>query len=177
VTTDIDTTTGINAPLAVPFGILSLNAFANAAHTLTVSTNAAGGYAVTAIENDQLGKDGGVTPFIPDTPCDSGPCTNTTSQDWKVPTNSGFGYAIELGTAATASATYEGYNELTRTFSALKFPAAIEANLLSRSWVPQPSLTLKPKKFVTALPSAPPRHPEIMKIKLHILQQQLFKPQ
>ncbi len=127
VSTSIDTSTGTNAPLAVPFSTLSLNTFANAAQTLTVSTNAASGYAVTAIENDQLGKDGGTTPFIPDTPCDTGPCTNTTSKEWNTATNNGFGYAIQLGTAATASATYAGYNELTRTFSALQFPATIES--------------------------------------------------
>lgn len=127
VATNVDTTTGTNAPLAVPFGTLSLNTFSNAAHLLTVSTNAANGYAVTAVENDQLGKDGGTTPLIVDTPCDSGPCTNTTSAEWNTATNNGFGYAIQLGTASTASATYAGYNELTRTFSALQFPATIES--------------------------------------------------
>lgn len=127
VATNVDTSTGTNAPLAVPFGTLSLNTFSNAAHLLTVSTNAANGYAVTAVENDQLGKDGGTTPFIADTTCDTGTCTNTTSAEWNTATNNGFGYAIQLGTAATASATYAGYNELTRTFSALQFPATIES--------------------------------------------------
>lgn len=116
-TPDIDTTTGVNSPLAVPFGSLTLNTFKDAGHNLTVSTNAASGYVVTAAENDQLSRDGlGVT-TIPDTTCDSGPCTITSEQDWSTGTNNGFGYSLENVDAA--SITWE-YND-TGTFDARPF--------------------------------------------------------
>lgn len=118
VSTDVSTAAGTNAPLAVPFGTMSLNTFKNAAHQLTVSTNAASGYAVTAAENDQLGKDGGTTPFIPDTTCDSGTCSQTTSADWATSTNTGFGYSIQNVDAASTAFLY---NESARTFSAKQF--------------------------------------------------------
>lgn len=119
----VDTTT---TPLSVGFGTMGLNTFKNAAHQLTVSTNGANGYAVTAIENDQMGKDGGTTPFIPDTTCDGGTCTHTTSTNWVTATNNGLGYAIQNVSAATISATYNGYSEFARSFSAKQFPAIIE---------------------------------------------------
>ncbi len=51
VTTDVTTTA-----LAVPFGTMSLNTFKNAAHLLTVNTNASGGYALTAQKINLLAK-------------------------------------------------------------------------------------------------------------------------
>jgi len=120
----VDTST---TPLSVGFGTMGLNTFKNAAHQLTVSTNGANGYTVTAIENDQMGKDGGTTPFIPDTTCDGGSCTHTTSTNWVTATNNGLGYAIQNVSAATISATYNGYSEFARSFSAKQFPSAAEA--------------------------------------------------
>lgn len=90
VTTDVTTTA-----TAVPFGVMALNTFKTSAHDLTVSTNASSGYVVTASENDELGKDGATSPFIPDTSCDSGPCTISSEQDWNTATNNGFGYSIQ----------------------------------------------------------------------------------
>ncbi len=119
-TTTVSTAAGTNAPLAVPFGTLSLNTFAVAAHDLTVSTNAENGYSVTAIENDQLGKDGGTTPRIVDTPCDAGPCTDTAEQIWATATNNGFGYSLENVDAASITFEHGG------TRKARQFPAAIE---------------------------------------------------
>lgn len=116
VTADITTTA-----LSVPFGTMSLNTFVNGAHDLNVSTNADYGYAVTASEDDQLGKDGGTSPFIADTTCDGAACTQTTAANWATATNNGFGYAIERVDAATISGTYNGYNEFARTFSAKQF--------------------------------------------------------
>jgi hypothetical protein len=95
ITTDVTSTA-----TTVPFGTLALNTFKEAAHTLTVSTNAASGYSVTAVENDQLGKDGGTTPNIVDTPCDSGPCTQSAEQEWSTATNNGFGYSLDNDDAA-----------------------------------------------------------------------------
>lgn len=120
-TPDIDTSAGVNAPLAVPFGSLaSLDTFYDASHTLSVTTNAASGFVVTAIENDELSIGGSGSTTIPDTPCDSGPCTHTTSQDWATGTNNGFGYSLhDHDTDATEAFAY---NESARTFSAKQFP-------------------------------------------------------
>ena len=118
VTPDIDTTTGTNAPLAVPFGTMSLNTFKTAAQLLTVSTNATGGYVVTGVENQALGKDGASSPTIADTSCDSGPCTATTPQNWSTATNNGFGYSLQNSTANTIAFQY---NDSARTFNAKQF--------------------------------------------------------
>ncbi len=121
--TDVDTTTGTNAPLAVPFGSLALNTFKDAAHVLTVSTNAVNGYTVTTIENDQLGKDGGTTPFIIDTDGDAGSATETVTDTWDTPTaNPGFGYTLKSVTGATVPFTSTG-----ATFNARRFPALADA--------------------------------------------------
>ena len=101
--TDIDTTTGTNAPLAVPFGSLTLNTFADAQHLLTVSTNASGGYAVTAAEDDQLSIGGAGVITIPDTDCDNEDCTITSGTEWNTGTDNGFGYSLQNSGAASIS--------------------------------------------------------------------------
>lgn len=95
-TPDINTVTAVNAPLAVPFGTLTLNTFKDASHLLTVSTNASNGYVVTAVENDQMSRDGLGVVTIPDTTCDNGLCTTSSEEEWVTPTgNSGFGYSLD----------------------------------------------------------------------------------
>lgn len=103
---------------AVPFGTMVLNTFKTLAHDLTVSTNASGGYAVTAAENDQLGKDGGTTPNIQDTLCDSGTCSESSPSEWNTATNNGFGYSLENFDAA--SVAFE-YNNSGNTFRSKQF--------------------------------------------------------
>ena len=121
--TDVSTATGINAPLAVPFGTLSLNTFMDAAHLLTVSTNAANGYVVTAQENDQLGKDGGTTPFIVDADGDNGLANETTSDTWDTASgNPGFGYTLKSVSGATVPFTSTGANFNVRTFPSIADP-------------------------------------------------------
>jgi len=71
---------------------LSPNTFSTATNTLTVSAPGQG-YAVTAYETAKLTKSGG-SDTIPDTTCDSGPCTTTSASPWIVPTNNGFGYNV-----------------------------------------------------------------------------------
>jgi len=120
--TDVDTTTGTNAPLAVPFGTLSLNTFKDAAHLLTVSTNATNGYIVTAQENDQLGKDGGTTPFIPDGDGDNGTGSETVTDTWDTATsNPGFGYTLKSVSGATVPFTSTG-----ATFNMRRFPSVAD---------------------------------------------------
>lgn len=118
-TPDIDTSTGVNSPLAVPFGSMTLNTFKDASHQLTVSTNASGGYVVTAGENDQLSRDGlGVT-TIADTDCDGEDCTITSATEWNTATDNGFGYSLDNNDAAVIP--FE-YNTSGNTFRAKPFP-------------------------------------------------------
>ena len=135
--TDIDTTTGTNAPLAVPFGTLSLNTFKDAAHQLVVSTNASNGYTVTAQENDQLGKDGGTTPYIPDTDGDNGTANETTSDTWDTATgNPGFGYTLKSISGATVPFNSSGANFNTRRFPAVADPdSPLVATVMSNTTV------------------------------------------
>ena len=119
MSTDVTTTA-----TGVPFGTMALNTFKTLAQTLTVSTNAASGYAVTTIENDQLGKDGGTSTFIADTPCDTGPCTHTTQQDWETATNNGFGYSLDNDDAAAIDFEYNSAG----TFDAKQFPSTADGS-------------------------------------------------
>jgi hypothetical protein len=119
VTTDVTTTA-----TAVPFGTMVLNSFKNLAQNLTVSTNASGGYVVTAAENDELGKDGATSPFIPDTSCDSGPCTISSEEDWSTATNNGFGYSIENVDAASVPFEYDTAG----TFDARPFANTVDGD-------------------------------------------------
>lgn len=76
--------------LAVNLGTISPNTFSTASNTLTV-TAPGQGYNVTTFEVNKLTKSGG-SETIPDTTCDSGPCTETSATVWTTATNNGFGY-------------------------------------------------------------------------------------
>ncbi|MCB9801881.1 MAG: hypothetical protein H6774_02210 [Pseudomonadales bacterium] len=127
-------TTVATTPTAVPFGPLSLASFAQAAQNLAVSTNAAGGFVVTAIEDDQMSKDGdGCTNATPtsagDPNCiqdafeDVGGISQTTSAEWgSDTTKKGFGYSLHDVSATTTEAF--SYNESSRTFSTKHFADA-----------------------------------------------------
>ncbi len=102
ITTSVTTTAS-----TVPFGELSISAFTHAAQTLTVSTNASNGYAVTAIENDQLGLNSGTctgdntgADCIRDTIGDNSDISHTAPGDWELTATKGFGYTMENSDAA-----------------------------------------------------------------------------
>jgi len=78
--------------LAVNLGALTPNTFTTGSHTLTVSAPGQG-YSVSAYETSKLKKSGS-SDTIPDTTCDSGPCTETSATVWTTPTNNGFGYNL-----------------------------------------------------------------------------------
>ncbi len=116
---------------SIPWGTISptyLAATHNTSQLLQVSTNAAGGYAVTATESDQMGKDGGVCTgdvgeaanCIKDTACGGTPCTHITLQDWGADPTSypGLGYSLEEVTVSEAS--FE-FNDTAATFNAKQF--------------------------------------------------------
>jgi hypothetical protein len=101
---------------------MALNTFKNLAHQLTVSTNAPGGYVVTAAENDQLGKDGTVSPFIADSTGNGGAMTQSTFAEWTTSTINGFGFSIENIDAATVPFQYTtATGACTGTFCARQF--------------------------------------------------------
>lgn len=96
VNTNVATT-----PVSVPFGELSIDSFTNAAQTLSVSTNATNGYVVTALANDQLGKDGGTCTgdagepdCIPDSTGDNNNMSHSASDKWDSTGTKGFGFSL-----------------------------------------------------------------------------------
>ena len=114
--TDI-TTTATSVPWAST--IASTNTFYEAAHDIEASTNAVGGYVVTAVENDQLGRNGGTCTgdvgeaanCIRDTVCDGGTCTHLAAavDDWETATNNGFGYSLQTTDGSTVAVwEYDG---------------------------------------------------------------------
>lgn len=123
------TTSVATTATSVPWGtITTVNSFLNAAHLLTVSTNAASGYSVKVEENDQMGKSGitctggsagPANSCIPDTTCDGGTCTSATSAEWTTATNNGLGFSLANSSGTDASFLY---NESARTFSSRQFP-------------------------------------------------------
>ena len=119
VSTDVTTTA-----TAVPFGTMTLNTFKNAAQKLAIATNANGGYIITTVENDQLGKDGGTSPMIPDTTCDTGSCTQSSQQEWATATNNGFGYSLQDIDSSGIAFTYASSSG---TWKARQFAATIES--------------------------------------------------
>lgn len=117
VSTDVTTTA-----LSVPFGTMTLNTFKNLAQQLTVNTNAISGYVVTASENDQLGKDGATTPFIPDNPGNNSLASESVSDEWTTATINGFGFSIENVDATTVPFEYStATGNCTGTFCSRQF--------------------------------------------------------
>lgn len=84
--------------ILVDLGTLSNGSFATASHTITVSAPGQG-YSVTAYESTRLANENGDK--IPDTTCDSGPCTETSASAWTSFSNYGFGYNLTGNDIAT----------------------------------------------------------------------------
>lgn len=95
---------------SVNFGSLNLAAANNLAQFLQCTTNASHGYTIQTFESAPLSMIGAAT-TIPNTNC-NGSCSYTTATAWTTYTNSGFGYALEVGTTsagATLGITSAGY--------------------------------------------------------------------
>ena len=114
VNPDVDTTA-----TSVPYSTLAATeTFYDAAHDLQVSTNAQGGYAVTTVHTDQLGKDGGActgdvgesSDCIQDTTCDGTTCTHLAAavDDWETSTNNGFGFSLDSSDGTDAAWEWDG---------------------------------------------------------------------
>lgn len=76
----------------IDFGILSPNNPITRTNLLSVYTDSTG-YIILASENQELKSSENIS--IPDTTCDNGSCTQTTSSLWKVATVYGFGYRCD----------------------------------------------------------------------------------
>lgn len=120
-TIHVDTT-----PASVPFGEVATATFTNAAQKLTLKTNALSGGAVTAVANDQLGREGQtctdklIPVYAINTGDDEHLCiwdaniasmTHTATQAWTSisgSTGTGFGYSIENIDSANPAFTHGG---------------------------------------------------------------------
>jgi hypothetical protein len=114
----------------VPFGELIIDDFKRATQKLTVTTNAVGGYAVTARMNDQLGRSGvacaGVNGSGLEGSCiqdaNAGSMSNTVSADWTTPTSQrGFGFSLQNDVTFPAQNVDFFYNEGGNAFRARHF--------------------------------------------------------
>lgn len=76
--------------ISIDFGTLTVGVGTTQASTLTVKAGGAGGYTVTAQENNPM--QNSVGSFIADTLCDSGPCSETSAEPWTQNTTYGFGF-------------------------------------------------------------------------------------
>lgn len=108
VNTDVATSTS-----SVPFGELIVGSFKDAAQTLTISTNAVNGYSVTAVANDQLGRNGGTclgdntgSNCIRDSAGDTTTMTHSVSDEWTSTGNKGFAYSIHNADASSVPFQY-----------------------------------------------------------------------
>ena len=89
---------------AVPYGdITTTSAFYDAAHQISVSTNAPSGYVVKVAEDDELSADtngdGTLDTTISDTTCDGANCTASTKAKWNTTSTNGWGYSLENSTS------------------------------------------------------------------------------
>lgn len=95
---------------SIDFGVISPTNPVTRTNTLTVVNNSSNGYAVTASQNRNLRVDASNSE-IPATTCDSGNCTDTTSDAWTNTLTYGFGYRCNnvLGTDCDSGFATSGY--------------------------------------------------------------------
>ncbi len=113
----------------VPFGTITSGAFYNAEHLLTVSTNAASGYVVTAQENAALSIDGLSATTLADTACPPNTCTTTAWADWTTNSTSGFGYSLANSSGTDATFLYS----TSATFNARPFDSSTARTIMSNT--------------------------------------------
>lgn len=87
----IDTFRFVISQTAIDLGVLTPGIFGDGSHTLTITTRGAGGYTIYAYELHPL-RNTTSPDEIPDTTCDSGPCTISSAEPWVNPANDGFGF-------------------------------------------------------------------------------------
>lgn len=105
---------------------LTPNFFSTDSHNLIV-TAPGQGYSVSVYATDQLKLSGGVD-TIPDTTCDSGPCTETSAELWTNASNNGFGYNL-TGNDVSADFVSSSYFRPFPNFSLGENPATIMSSI------------------------------------------------
>jgi len=114
---------------SVPFGdITTTGSFLNAAHTVSVATNAPSGYTVKVAEDKELSADlngdGVPDTTLIDTTCDSANCTHVNPARWNTTSTQGWGYSLAANTGSPTTpfvySTVTG-NCATGTFCARNF--------------------------------------------------------
>jgi hypothetical protein len=101
----------------IDFGTLTPTNPVTRTQTLTISNGSAHGYTVTASENHPLLVDS-TGAVIPDTTCDSGTCTESTSSAWSNTLTYGFGYrcdnvsGTDCASGFTTSTFYKQFTNL-----------------------------------------------------------------
>lgn len=103
-------TTVTSTATTIPFGTIATEAFYDVCQSLTVNTNAGGGYTVTVYT--VAGLDSGANAFAVGS-CD-GACTLTTPNAWATATNNGYALCMDDSTgnaAATANAGWDTADE------------------------------------------------------------------
>jgi hypothetical protein len=117
---------------SVNFGSLTLGSANNLAQFIQCTTNAANGYVIQTFDSAPLTMIGLAT-TIPDTVCQGGTCSYTSAGAWTAFSNSGFGYALEVGSTsagATLGITTAGY------YKAFGVGYAQAQSILSRTTTP-----------------------------------------
>lgn len=94
----------------INFGTLSPTTPVTRTNNLTISNGSANGYQITAFENHQLSVPS-TGSIIPDTTCDDGTCTESTSALWNNTLTYGFGYRCDnvTGTDCASGFTTANY--------------------------------------------------------------------
>lgn len=111
----------------IPFGTLTPQVPDTDASTLTVSAGGAGGYQVTVRENHPL-QLGTTANYIPDTLCNSGPCSETSAGVWTQATAYGFGYNMtgdDIPAAFVDSTYYKQFADI----SSAETPQVVMSNV------------------------------------------------
>ena len=94
----------------IDFGPITPGAPVTRTNTLTISNGSAFGYTVLARENHPLRvNSSGVS--IPDTTCDAGTCTESTSAAWSSLTTFGFGYRCDNVTGTDCQSGFAGASD------------------------------------------------------------------
>jgi len=113
-------------PLAVPFGDLTVGQFSDLAQVLRVTTNAENGYQVTAIQNDQLGRDGRACPNpVADPACivdaNVSGMSYSAAANWSTISGNQYGFGFTLGSYTVGVTPAFYYNQGGLAYNARHF--------------------------------------------------------
>jgi len=104
--------------LSVPFGTITNTSFVDAAQVMTITTNAADGYVVSAVATDQLGLDGQTCANFTSDFCIPFASAYNTNLVWDDPlTEKGFGYTMQIDTANSDTYLNGGVPNVTTVFN------------------------------------------------------------